>query len=175
MKCCLDACIKTILRDRNISKFWNFKLWLLKCKLDKFMMYKKIHQNENAVKPVLRSHSKIDKTKVLKTSGSSMKVESNSECSIGAFAILLTSLSDNQSWKWSILQYVWPSLSNNRSWKPSFGLLFEWPLKTGFTVVNSESLQIIWTEKGNLSLITYMYIRMIFNLIAMIKKRICID
>ena len=61
------------------------------------MMYKKIHQNENAVKPVLRSHSKIDKTKVLKTSGSSMKVESNSECSMGAFAILLTSLSDNQS------------------------------------------------------------------------------
>ena len=25
--------------------------------------------------------------------------------------------------------------SDNRSWKPIFGLLFEWPLKTGFTVV----------------------------------------
>ena len=37
------------------------------------------------VKPVLRGHSKIDKTKVLKTNGSLMKVESIAECSLGAF------------------------------------------------------------------------------------------
>ena len=37
------------------------------------------------VKPVLSSHSKIDKTNVLKTNGSLMKVESIAECSLGAF------------------------------------------------------------------------------------------
>ena len=40
------------------------------------------------VKPVLSGHSKIDKTKVLMTNGSLMKVESIAECS-----------------PWSILQY----------------------------------------------------------------------
>ena len=35
------------------------------------------------VKPVLSGHSKIDKTKVFKTNGSLMKVESNAECSLG--------------------------------------------------------------------------------------------
>ena len=39
----------------------------------------------NTVKPVLSGHSKIDKTKVLKTNGSLMKVESIAECSLGAF------------------------------------------------------------------------------------------
>ena len=37
------------------------------------------------VKPVLSVHSKLDKTKVLKTNGSLMKVESIAECSFGAF------------------------------------------------------------------------------------------
>ena len=36
-------------------------------------------------KPVLSGHSKIDKTKILKTNGSLIKVESISECSLGAF------------------------------------------------------------------------------------------
>ena len=40
---------------------------------------------KSTVKPVLICHSKIDKTKVLKTSGSLMKVESIAECSLGAF------------------------------------------------------------------------------------------
>ena len=40
------------------------------------------------VKPVLSGHSKIDKTKILMTNGSSMKDESIAECS-----------------HWSILQY----------------------------------------------------------------------
>ena len=34
----------------------------------------------STVKPVLSGHSKIDKTKVLKTNGSLMKVESIAEC-----------------------------------------------------------------------------------------------
>ena len=34
----------------------------------------------------------------------------------------------------AIPQYFWPALSDNWSWKPIFGLPFEWPLKTGFTV-----------------------------------------
>ena len=37
------------------------------------------------VKPVLSCHAQIDKTKVLKTNGSLMKVESIAECSLGAF------------------------------------------------------------------------------------------
>ena len=40
---------------------------------------------ESTVKPVLSSHSKIDKTEVLKTNGSLMKVKSIAECSLGAF------------------------------------------------------------------------------------------
>ena len=64
-------------------------------------------------KPVLSSHSKIDKTKVLMANCSFMKVKSIAECS-----------------PWSILQYFWPALSNNWIWKPIFGLVFEWPLKT---------------------------------------------
>ena len=51
------------------------------------------------------------------TNGSLMKVESIAECSL-----------------WSILQYFWPALNDNGSWKPRFGLLLEWPLKTGFTI-----------------------------------------
>ena len=37
------------------------------------------------VKPIFSVHSKLDKTKVLKTNGSLMKVESIAECSLGAF------------------------------------------------------------------------------------------
>ena len=37
------------------------------------------------VKSVLSSHSKLDKTKVLKTNGGLMKVESIAECALGAF------------------------------------------------------------------------------------------
>ena len=39
----------------------------------------------NTVKPVLSGHSKIEKTKNLMANGSLMKVESNAECSPGAF------------------------------------------------------------------------------------------
>ena len=53
------------------------------------------------------------------TSGSLMKVESIAECS-----------------HWSILQYFWPALSDNWSRKAIFGLL-EWPLYTGFTVIEN--------------------------------------
>ena len=44
-------------------------------------------------KPIFSGHSKIDKTKVLKTNGSLIKVESIA---------------------WSILQYFSPALSDNR-------------------------------------------------------------
>ena len=42
-------------------------------------------QFEVQKKPVLSGHSKKDKTKVLNTNGSLMKVESVAECSLGAF------------------------------------------------------------------------------------------
>ena len=38
----------------------------------------------STVKPVLSGHSKIDKTTVIKTNGSIMKVKSIAECSFGA-------------------------------------------------------------------------------------------
>ena len=41
-------------------------------------------------KNVLSGHSKIDKTNILKTNGSLMKVESIAECSMEHSAILLT-------------------------------------------------------------------------------------
>ena len=45
----------------------------------------KLLHNNSTIKPVLSGHSNIDKTKVLKTNGSLMKVESITECSLGAF------------------------------------------------------------------------------------------
>ena len=62
-------------------------------------------KNDYTVKHVLSGHSKIDKTKVLMTNGSLMKVESIAECSL-----------------WSILQYFWPALSDNWAWKPILGV-----------------------------------------------------
>ena len=73
--------------------------------------------NHYSVKPVLSGHSKIDKTKVLKTNGSLMKVKSIAECSKKAFC---NSFDLHQA----IISLM----------KPMFGLLFEWPLKIGFTV-----------------------------------------
>ena len=67
---------------------------------------------KNPVKPVLSSHSKIEKTKILMANGSLMKAESIAECS-----------------PWSILQYFWPALRDNWSWKPIFDLLFSGHLR----------------------------------------------
>ena len=78
------------------------------------------------MKPVLSSHSKIDKTKVWKPCGSLKQVKSTAECSTG-----------------SILQYFWPALSDHPSWKPIFWLSFEWSLKTGFTVLTNKRLFLI--------------------------------
>ena len=43
------------------------------------------NHGQNTVKPVLSGHSEINKTKVLKTNGSLIKVESIAECSKRAF------------------------------------------------------------------------------------------
>ena len=51
------------------------------------LFYESIRQGKT-VKPILSSHSKIDKTKILLTNGSLMKAHSIAECS-----------------PWSILQY----------------------------------------------------------------------
>ena len=63
------------------------------------------------VKPVLSGHSKIDKTKFLKTNGSLMKDRKHGQ----KYCRMLQE---------SILQYFWPALSDNRSWKPI--LVFFW-------------------------------------------------
>ena len=58
---------------------------------------------------------KLDKTNILMTTGSSMKVESIAEC---------------------ILQYFWPAWRDNWSWT-NFLTFWEWRLYTGFTVILS--------------------------------------
>ena len=80
-------------------------------------MGRKESNQTNKQKPALSGHLKKDKTKVLMENDSLMEVESIAECSL-----------------WSILQYFWPALRDYRHWKPMFGNLFEWQLKTGFTV-----------------------------------------
>ena len=105
------------------KKYWHGQLSLDKLKINWRMENQSQNtefRNNYTVKPVLSGHSKIDKTKILMKNGSLMKVKSIAECS-----------------HWSILQYFWPSLSDNRSWKPVFRLLFEWPLKTRFTVMKT--------------------------------------
>ena len=81
----------------------------------------------NTAKPAKNSHSKIDKTNILMTNVSLMKVKSIAECST-----------------WSILQFFWPALSNNWSWKPIF-CLFESGRFTQillYTVKNSTSIHV---------------------------------
>ena len=74
----------------------------------------------------------IDKTKILMTNGSLMKVESIAEFST-----------------WSILQYFWPALSYNWSWNPIFGLFKsgrftqKWAFYTGFTVLLHDNSPLI--------------------------------
>ena len=58
-------------------------------------------------KTCVKQSLKIDKTNILMTNGSLMKVESIAECS---------------PCPWSILQYFWPAFSGSWSWKPTFGL-----------------------------------------------------
>ena len=54
--------------------------------LNRDLATKNPKQNQGTVKPVLSSHLRIDKTKVLKTYGSLMKVESNLQnAPLGAF------------------------------------------------------------------------------------------
>ena len=77
----------------------------------------------NTVKPDPNRHSKIDKTKVLKTNNRLKQVKHIAECSK-----IMNQLSLNADQKyckmlpWSILQYFWPALSENWSWKPIFRL-----------------------------------------------------
>ena len=68
----------------------SFKVWTLG--------QRKGLKHAATVKPALSGHSKIDKTKVLMTNGSLMKVESIAECSLGAFCnTFRPALSDNRS------------------------------------------------------------------------------
>ena len=74
------------------------------------------------VKPVW---TKLDKTKILLTNGSSMKIKSIAECSKGSILPL----------EHSAIHVLWTALSENRSWKPILVFFFEWLLNTSFTVL----------------------------------------
>ena len=72
----------------------------------------------NTVKSVLSSHSEKDPKKmVFKTEYRLMQVKRIAECSKG-----------------SILQHFQPVLSEHLSFNTFVLSIFEWPLKTGFTV-----------------------------------------
>ena len=82
-------------------------------------------------KTCLKRPLEINKTKVLKTDYRLMQAKSIAECSKGEHsAMILTCIKR----PWSILQYFWPALSDigieNHFWSS-----FEWPLKTGFTLL----------------------------------------
>ena len=85
-------------------------------------------------KLVLSGHSNIDKTKVLKTNGRFMKVESFAECSRGAFC-------DTFDLHQGII-----GLENH-----FLVFFFEWPLKTGFSVGLDEIYQLAINGKNMLS------------------------
>ena len=76
----------------------------------------------STVKPVLSSYLKIEKTKVLKTGGRLMQVESIADAPRGAFCNT----------------FDLHGLKNN------FWSSFEWPLKTGFTVIMCCFLKILF-------------------------------
>ena len=80
----------------------------------------------STVKPVYNCHSKINKTKVLMTTGSLMKIEIIDE--------------------WSILQYFWPALSDNWSWKPFFLSFLEWLFYTGLLYAWNYFSQKTWKK-----------------------------
>ena len=97
-----------------------------------------VYAADITVKPVLNSHSKIDKTKILMTkfNGSSMKIESIAKSSPR-----------------SILQYFGPALRDNWSWKPIF-CLFESGLFTPVWLYN-----IFWTKILGSGLIIYVFVK----------------
>ena len=64
--------------DGTMKKSHNYDI----CWLNKFL-------NQYTVKPAFSGHSKIDKTKFLKTNGSLMQVESIAKCSLGALCNIL--------------------------------------------------------------------------------------
>ena len=87
------------------------------------------------VKPVLSGHSEIDKTKILMTNGSLMKVKST--------CIKVYTVKPVMSWSSKSIAECSPWAFCNTfdlhlaiiGLETNFGLLFEWPLKTGFTVI----------------------------------------
>ena len=83
------SCILTLYSINAFWHLWNIVHLKIFWKMEHLLFWSKcsIFHNifKSTVKPVWSGHSKIDKTKVLKTNGSLMKVESIAECSLGAF------------------------------------------------------------------------------------------
>ena len=81
--------IKTYIKERIEKARQTYESGHPKCLLDYYIQSCSKPDTEDlvsgTVKPVLGGHSKIYKTKVLKTNGSLIKVESIAECSLGAF------------------------------------------------------------------------------------------
>ena len=80
------------------------------------------------VKPVLSGYSKVDKTKMLKSSGSLMQVKSTAECS------------------WNILHYLWPAVRDYQSWKPIFGLLLSGRLRQAILDCQTVWNKFLWCK-----------------------------
>ena len=82
-------CYKTSLPSSKSRSRFSGLFWKRKNPSQKDCTVKELPLQQYTVKPDLSGHSKIDKTKILMTNGSSMKVENITEC-----------------FPWSILQYL---------------------------------------------------------------------
>ena len=109
-----------------LTKDWGYYVILIICIFDNERLLGLSHgtkkynlclsfqrKNNSQISPPVCGHSKIDKTKILMTNGSLMKVESIAECSKGGILqYFQPSLSRAFcSTKGSILQFFQPSLS----------------------------------------------------------------
>ena len=86
-----------------------------------------IYSSVITVKPVLRGHSKKTKNWVFKTDSLLMQVKSIAECSL-----------------WGIPQYFQLALSDIGLEKTQVLIFFEWPLKTGFSVLRKRAKHHNW-------------------------------
>ena len=80
---CLCVCLSLSLSYLETPKW---VLWQTKTKIECCRTYHN-RTSGSTIIPVLNGHSTVDKTKVFKTNGSLMKIESIAECSFGAFCI----------------------------------------------------------------------------------------
>ena len=135
----IDVLILVLKHDYSIIE----GQWMTAAKLTTILRYITRPPDKSAlsITSLKQPHSKKGQKWVFKTNYRLMQVKSIAECSKG-----------------SILQYMWPALSYHMALRP-FLYIFEWPLKTGFTVFKnyfsyfSTKIYVMGTQKNCLIII----------------------